>query len=362
MLGSIPLVPVTTADADVPAALDANGVQRTITGCGTGPGTTMTFPSTAGVFVPSDPTSGEQANQTVTFDDTEGSAVGNRPPGNNVPPTQAIPDGFLLQGNCVNPSTCQTIVFVGHPGWRARLRDLGRRIHARYIATGAQHRERGAEPGVQHADANEHADEHADRHRHPDEHADRHGHPDANGNGDSDTDTDRDAHREPDGHANSDADPDGDEHGNAKRHPHGDRTVHTDAVTDCHSNADSHGNEHGNAKRHPHGDRTVHTDAVTDRHSNADLHRDTDIDGHTVVHSNRDPDGYEDPDIDEHHDADADAHEYADAHRPADLDADGQRSVPTHPGLLEDSSGCVAGHLVDSRRAVLHPGGAARAL
>jgi hypothetical protein len=108
---SATVVPVTTADAAVPAAFDVATVSRSIPGCSVS-GTTMTFPSTAGVHTPSDDTLGEQTSQTVTYDDTEGSTVGNRAPGNNVPPTQSTPDGFLLEGNCSNPATCETIVFI----------------------------------------------------------------------------------------------------------------------------------------------------------------------------------------------------------------------------------------------------------
>src|SRR5262249_42178933 len=36
----------------------------------------------------------------------------NRAPGNNVPPTQGSPDGFLLEGDCTNPATCEVIVFI----------------------------------------------------------------------------------------------------------------------------------------------------------------------------------------------------------------------------------------------------------
>jgi hypothetical protein len=108
---TIPVVSVTTADGAVPAAFDVPTVVRTVGGCGLS-GTTMVFPSTAGTYTPSDPTLGEQAGQTVTHDDTQGSTVGNRAPGNTVPPTQSSPDGFLLQGDCSSPSTCQTIVFI----------------------------------------------------------------------------------------------------------------------------------------------------------------------------------------------------------------------------------------------------------
>jgi hypothetical protein len=105
------VVPVTTADAAVPAALDVATVSRSISGCSVN-GTTMAFPSTAGVETPSDVGAGEQAGQTITYDDTEGSTIGNRAPGNNVPPTQSTPDGFQLDGDCSNPATCQTIIFI----------------------------------------------------------------------------------------------------------------------------------------------------------------------------------------------------------------------------------------------------------
>jgi len=105
------VVPVGTADARVPAALDVGSVSRVVNGCSL-TGTTMTFPSTAGVYTPSDFTLGEQASQTVTHDDTEGSTIGNRAPGNNVPPNQSTADGFLLEGDCSSGSTCEAIVFI----------------------------------------------------------------------------------------------------------------------------------------------------------------------------------------------------------------------------------------------------------
>jgi hypothetical protein len=105
------VVPVTTADVNVPAAFDVPAIARTVNGCSIS-GETMAFPSTAGVHTPSDVTLGEQASQTVTYDDTEGSTIGNRAPGNNVPPTQGAPDGFLLEGDCTNPATCELIVFI----------------------------------------------------------------------------------------------------------------------------------------------------------------------------------------------------------------------------------------------------------
>lgn len=108
---SATVVPVTSSDSAVPAAYDLTGLSRSISGCSI-TGQTMVFPSTPGSYVPSDVTLGEQAGQTVTHDDTEGSRIGNRAPGNNVPPTQSAADGFLLEGDCSNPATCQTIVFI----------------------------------------------------------------------------------------------------------------------------------------------------------------------------------------------------------------------------------------------------------
>lgn len=105
------VVPVTTADAAVPAAFDVPMISRSISGCSVS-GETMSFPSTAGVHTPSDQTAGEVSGQTATYDDTEGSTFGNRAPGNNVPPTQSTPDGFKLEGDCSNPATCELIVFI----------------------------------------------------------------------------------------------------------------------------------------------------------------------------------------------------------------------------------------------------------
>lgn len=105
------VVPVSSADGAVPAAIDIGSVSRSIPGTCSVSGTTMAFPS-AGSATQSDVTLGEVASQTITFDDTEGSTVGNRTPGNNVPPTQSIADGFTLNGDCSNPSTCQAIVFI----------------------------------------------------------------------------------------------------------------------------------------------------------------------------------------------------------------------------------------------------------
>ncbi len=105
------VVPVSTSDVAVPAAFDVPTISRSISGCSVS-GQTMAFPSTVSVHTPSDVTLGEQSNQTATYDDTEGSTIGNRAPGNNVPPTQSTPDGFLLEGNCSNPATCETIIFI----------------------------------------------------------------------------------------------------------------------------------------------------------------------------------------------------------------------------------------------------------
>lgn len=105
------VVPVSSADSAVPAAVDIGSVSRSIPGTCSVSGTTMAFPSAGGVTT-SDVTLGEVTNQTVTFDDTEGSTVGNRSPGNNVPPTQSTADGFTLKGDCSSPATCQAIVFI----------------------------------------------------------------------------------------------------------------------------------------------------------------------------------------------------------------------------------------------------------
>ena len=109
---TVPLVPITTADARVPAAVEIASVSRSFSGCAVSGGTTA-FPSGPGI-VQSDVNVGEQGGQTITFDDTLLSKVGNAPPGNSVAPTQAAPDGFLLRGNCTNPATCEAIVFVAN--------------------------------------------------------------------------------------------------------------------------------------------------------------------------------------------------------------------------------------------------------
>jgi len=106
------VVDVINSDGAVPAAFDVGSLTRSIPGTCSISGKTMVFPSTPGVYNPSDVTLGEQGSQTVTHDDTQGSTIGNRAPGNNVPPTQSTADGFLLQGDCSNASTCQTIVFI----------------------------------------------------------------------------------------------------------------------------------------------------------------------------------------------------------------------------------------------------------
>ncbi|MBI4518022.1 MAG: hypothetical protein HY699_19640 [Deltaproteobacteria bacterium] len=105
------LVSVSTADAAVPAAVDLASVSRAIAGCSVG-GTTMVFPSPAGVVVQSNVTTGEVSGQNTTLDDTQGTHVGNMDPG-GVGTTQATPDGFLLRSDCgSDPTTCQVIVFV----------------------------------------------------------------------------------------------------------------------------------------------------------------------------------------------------------------------------------------------------------
>lgn len=113
------LVPVTTADSAVPAAVDLNGQARTIIKFGNPQscsGSTMAFPVGGSGNTISDPTLGEVDNQSITFDDTSGSRVGNGAPGHTstTPSQTAAPDGFLLQGNCGGASlpTCQIIVFT----------------------------------------------------------------------------------------------------------------------------------------------------------------------------------------------------------------------------------------------------------
>ena len=110
-----PLVPVTTGDTNfatvpgaVPPAVDILA-SRTITESGNPvvcSGNAMVFPIGGSGTTFSDPNTGEVANQSVTLDDTSGTRIGN-------PTSQpSRPDGFLLQGNCSNPATCQTIVFI----------------------------------------------------------------------------------------------------------------------------------------------------------------------------------------------------------------------------------------------------------
>src|SRR5262249_52350558 len=112
------LVPVTMSDGSVPAAVDVN-TTRTITLFGndvTCSGNTMAYPLGGVGNTISNPTTGEVANQSITFDDTSGSRIGNHDPGNSVPNpggSQPNPDGFLLQGNCGSQlATCQIIVFT----------------------------------------------------------------------------------------------------------------------------------------------------------------------------------------------------------------------------------------------------------
>ena len=127
--GTIPLVDVHTADAAVPAAVDLLSEIRMVTPfvCA---GATMVFPlpnpqqsgcpgSGTTQLVESDATTGEQDCQTVTFDDTNQSTLGNSA-GGTMPRTsgthlQTVPDGFLLQGTCSGDADCQQIVFVASP-------------------------------------------------------------------------------------------------------------------------------------------------------------------------------------------------------------------------------------------------------
>jgi len=126
--GTVPLVDVHTGDAAVPAAVDLISEMRTVGlfVCG---GSTMAFPlpnpqqvgcsGGTNQVIESDPTLGEQPCQTVTFDDHNNSSVGNVSGGSlpfTMPPTQAGPDGFILQGNCSDDANCQMIVFVASSG------------------------------------------------------------------------------------------------------------------------------------------------------------------------------------------------------------------------------------------------------
>ncbi len=110
-----PLVSTTTADPNfstdpsaVPPAMDVSN-SRTITQFGNPiscSGNTMVFPIGGVGTTFSDPNTGEVSNQSVTLDDTSGTRVGH-------PTSQPDrPDGFLLQGNCSSPATCQVIVFT----------------------------------------------------------------------------------------------------------------------------------------------------------------------------------------------------------------------------------------------------------
>ena len=123
--GTIPLTDVQVGDAAVPAAVDLASETRTV-GLFVCAGSTMAFPlpnpqqagcsgSGATRVIESDATLGEQSCQTVTFDDHNHSTVGNVSGGSmpfTMPPTQTVPDGFLLQGNCTADADCQLIVFV----------------------------------------------------------------------------------------------------------------------------------------------------------------------------------------------------------------------------------------------------------
>ena len=106
-----PLVPVTVGDPNfstdpsaVPPAVDISA-SRTLM-FGTCSGNAMVFPVGGSGTTFSDPNAGEVANQSVTLDDTSGTRVGN------TTSQPSRPDGFLLQGNCTNPTTCQAIVFI----------------------------------------------------------------------------------------------------------------------------------------------------------------------------------------------------------------------------------------------------------
>lgn len=120
--GTEALIPVTTADAGVPAVQEITASRSINMGLVQCSGNTMAFPvGGVGSTLSSDAT-GEAQNQSITLDDTGGSRVGNGPTGNEVPagmgsqPT--TPDGFLLRGSCggVDTSTCQIIVFVARSG------------------------------------------------------------------------------------------------------------------------------------------------------------------------------------------------------------------------------------------------------
>ncbi|MBI4516489.1 MAG: hypothetical protein HY699_11825 [Deltaproteobacteria bacterium] len=108
-----PLANVTVASGGVPAAMDLASVSRSPGGC-TVSGATMVFPLPSGSTNVSDVDAGEVDNQTVTLDDTQGSQVGSV--GASVTNPQTTADGFLLQGNCSNPASCQMIVFVAGQG------------------------------------------------------------------------------------------------------------------------------------------------------------------------------------------------------------------------------------------------------
>ena len=108
------LFPVAMAGGGIPGAADINA-SRSITGI-TCSGNTMAFPAGNAGNVISDPTTGEVSGQSITFDDTSGTRVGDLPAppmgANAVAPFQSVPDGFLLQGNCSALATCQVVVFV----------------------------------------------------------------------------------------------------------------------------------------------------------------------------------------------------------------------------------------------------------
>lgn len=102
------LTDVGTAGGGVPAAT-AISASRTITGPIQCAGNTLAFPFEGTGNTVSNATTGEVANQSITFDDTSGTRVGN-------PTSQPTgPDGFLLRGDCSVISTCEIIVFTARP-------------------------------------------------------------------------------------------------------------------------------------------------------------------------------------------------------------------------------------------------------
>ncbi len=245
-----PLVPVTTGDTNfatdpsaVPPAVDIL-TSRTITESGNPvvcSGNAMVFPIGGSGTTFSDPNTGEVANQSVTLDDTSGTRIGN-------PTSQpSRPDGFLLQGNCSNPATCQTIVFIATMDGANSFGTSA----AGFTADGSfmQNTTEGAQQNqifntvtptetptiTPTADADGDADDHADGDA--DDHADRDAddYPDTDADGDADDHADADA----DDHADRDADDHAD--ADADDHPHGHSDAHADGFADEHAAADSGG-------------------------------------------------------------------------------------------------------------------------